>query len=77
MQSKLVGLLILIIVAFVIAFNVFNLIEAYGSGPPYYSRTTNMDKWQSPLPILLAVDVLVAAIIVLYLLTVKKMKKQK
>jgi len=26
------------------------LIDAYGSGPPYYNRTTNMDKWASPLP---------------------------
>ncbi len=26
------------------------LLEAYGSGPPYYRRTTNMDKWQSPIP---------------------------
>lgn len=25
------------------------LIEAYGSGPPYYSRTTNMEKWTDPL----------------------------
>lgn len=22
--------------------------EAYGGGPPYYGRTTNMDKWQDP-----------------------------
>ena len=22
--------------------------EAYGAGPPYYGRTTNMDKWQDP-----------------------------
>lgn len=24
-------------------------LEYYGDGPPYYGRTTNMDKWQSPL----------------------------
>nr|WP_297353908.1 hypothetical protein [uncultured Caldimonas sp.] len=24
-----------------------NLIEAYGSGPPHYVMTTNMDKWES------------------------------
>ena len=23
--------------------------EAYGDGPPYYGRTTNMDKWSSPM----------------------------
>lgn len=27
--------------------------EAYGSGPPYYGRTTNMDKWGDPLRALL------------------------
>ncbi|MHB9839904.1 hypothetical protein Q8F57_034335 [Paraburkholderia terrae] len=47
----------------VAAFNVVNLIEAYGSGPPYYSRTVNMDKWQNPLPVLAAIDV--AALVVL------------
>lgn len=30
--------------------------EAYGAGPPYYSRTTNMDKWSNPLPELLVGD---------------------
>lgn len=32
--------------------------EAYGSGPPYYGRTTNMDKWDSPIAVLVVVDVL-------------------
>ena len=32
------------------------LIEAYGPGPPYFGRTTNMDKWSDPLPVLLLVD---------------------
>lgn len=41
----------------VAAFNLVNLIEAYGSGPPYYSRTVNMDKWQSPIPVLVVIDV--------------------
>lgn len=30
--------------------------ESYGSGPPYYGRTTNMDKWTNPLPGLVAID---------------------
>lgn len=30
--------------------------EAYGAGPPYYGRTVNMDKWNSPWPVLVAVD---------------------
>mgnify|MGYP000361348859 CR=1 FL=1 len=33
-----------------------SLHEAYGSGPPYYGRTVNMDKWQSPIPGLLMLD---------------------
>ena len=33
-----------------------SLREAYGSGPPYYSRTTNMDKWHNPIPGLLMLD---------------------
>jgi hypothetical protein len=32
--------------------------EAYGNGPPYYGRTTNMDKWDSPIAVLVIVDVL-------------------
>jgi len=36
--------------------NVVNLAEAYGDGPPYYGRTTNMDKWSDPVPVLLLVD---------------------
>ncbi len=33
-----------------------SLNEAYGSGPPYYSRTTNMDKWHNPIPGLVMLD---------------------
>ena len=32
-----------------------NLDEAYGSGPPHYSMTTNMDKWNSPWPLVIGV----------------------
>ena len=38
------------------AVNVCSLTEAYGNGAPYYSRSTNMDKWTDPLPILGALD---------------------
>jgi hypothetical protein len=38
------------------------LVEAYGSGAPYYSRTTNMDKWRNPLPEIVFADLLVAAV---------------
>jgi len=43
------------------------LSEAYGSGPPYYSRSTNMDKWVNPLPVLIPVDALaLAAVAILF-----------
>lgn len=35
-----------------------NLIEVYGSGPPYYGMTTNMDKWESPVGFLVALNAL-------------------
>lgn len=38
------------------------LTEAYGPGPPYFGRTTNMDKWTSPWPALIFVEVIVLAI---------------
>ena len=39
------------------------LMEAYGSGPPHYGQTTNMDKWSSPWPGLLKVDAIGAAML--------------
>lgn len=35
------------------------LSEAYGSGPPYFSQTTNMDKWSDPLPYIIPADIVV------------------
>ena len=40
--------------------NFDNIVGAFGSGPPYYGRTTNMDKWQDPLPYLIVVDLVSA-----------------
>jgi hypothetical protein len=45
--------------------NYVNLTEAYGSGPPYYSRTTNMDKWSNPIPFLVIVNIVAIGLIVL------------
>ncbi|MEX3785502.1 hypothetical protein [Paraburkholderia sp. BR14374] len=50
------GVVLPAIAVAVVAFNVVNLNEAYGNGEPYYSRTTNMDKWIDPLPVLGVVD---------------------
>ena len=44
--------------------NWFNLNEAFGDGPPYYGRTTNMDKWANPAPVLIALDAVTAVIAV-------------
>jgi hypothetical protein len=43
--------------------NFTNLAEAYGSGPPYYGRTTNMDKWGDPVPVLLVIDAVTLAVV--------------
>jgi hypothetical protein len=37
-------------------YNVVCLEDTFGSGPPYYGRTVNMDKWFDPRPMLVAVD---------------------
>lgn len=39
--------------AFVIFLDIDSIVGAYGDGPPYYGRTTNMDKWESPVPALI------------------------
>jgi hypothetical protein len=30
--------------------------EYFGNGPPYFGRTTNMDKWSNPIPALAIAD---------------------
>lgn len=50
--------------AFVGWVNVDALVEAFGDGPPYYGRTTNMDKWESPLPILAMIDIVVLVLMI-------------
>ena len=63
----------LLLLALVVGFNAGNLIEAYGSGAPYYSRTVNMDKWVDPLPLLALVD----ALTVLLLFAAVRMLRRK
>jgi ABC-type multidrug transport system permease subunit len=45
--------------------NYTNLNEAFGSGPPYYGRTTNMDKWTNPIPTLMLIDIVAALLLVI------------
>jgi len=37
--------------------------ELYSSGPPYYGRTANMDKWTSPMPWLIPIDSFLVALL--------------
>ena len=60
------GVGLLLLVGAIVAFNAINLSEAFGNGPPYYGRTTNMDKWSNPLPVLAGVDALGVLAIALY-----------
>lgn len=63
---RLIAITLLLAVASLVAFaiyvNIDNLIGAFGDGPPYYGRTTNMDKWANPLPFLFVFDLLVGSI---------------
>ena len=54
--------------------NVTTLSEAFGSGPPYYGRTTNMDKWQNPFPWLAVIDLFALLIVVFAMLPVFRQK---
>jgi hypothetical protein len=53
----------LVAVAACVSLNVDVYQELYSSGPPYYGRTENMDKWTSPLPWLIPVDGFLVAIL--------------
>jgi hypothetical protein len=52
----------LALMGFVGWLNFQQISEAYGSGPPYYGRTVNMDKWTNPLPGLLMIDVVIVLV---------------
>ena len=65
-----VALLILVVLLGI--WNVLGLQEAFGSGPPYYARTTNMDKWVNPLPMLATVDLAALALAACYLRLLKR-----
>jgi hypothetical protein len=64
MKSAIRWIFGIAILLFTIWINYINLTEAYGSGPPYYNRTTNMDKWSSPIPFLIVVNLIALGIIV-------------
>lgn len=67
---------LLVIVVLSAYVNYINIIEAFGSGPPYYSRTTNMDKWQNPTIFLVTFNLVSVLIIYfVYQMTVQGKKK--
>jgi hypothetical protein len=69
MTSKAIRIILAVGLAVVAAWvNIQQLVEAFGEGPPYYGRTTNMDKWESPVVFLLIIDLVAAALIVFLLL---------
>ncbi len=63
--SKVVVIFAVLLTSFVVYINFLQLNEAFGSGPPYYSRTTNMDKWSNPIPYLIILDLITLGIIYL------------
>jgi hypothetical protein len=65
MKNAIRWICVIAILLAAIWINYTNIIEAYGGGPPYYSRTTNLDKWSNPIPFLLIVDITAIGIIVL------------
>lgn len=55
----------------------FSLTEAYGSGPPYFGRTQNMDKWRDPIPVLAVVDLLCVAAAAILWRTGKRLMRRR
>jgi hypothetical protein len=57
---------------FVAYINYDTIVGSFGDGPPYYGRSTNMDKWKNPLPVLLLIDLTMLGIAVLTIRWVRK-----
>ena len=76
---RLSWIVLAVTLVMVAAFNYTNIEEAYGSGPPYYGPSTNMDKWIEPLPVMAAVDVATALLVatLIYMLLRKHRKKAR
>ena len=61
----ILGIVLIALILFTIYINYDNVVGAFGSGPPYYSQTTNMDKWRNPIPFLVLIDIVVIAVSVI------------
>ncbi len=49
-------------------FSALSIDEAFGTGPPYYGGTTNMDKWSDPTQALITVQLVGVTIAILLVL---------
>jgi hypothetical protein len=65
------------IVGLCLYYDVATVTEFYGSGPPYYGGTTNMDKWSDPLPRLVVVNLGAAAVVATALVLARKQGGRK
>ena len=71
-MKKIIFFIILALSFGTLIINYYWLIEAYGSGAPYYSGTTNMDKWSNPVPVLFILDISIVILVYLGISYIKK-----
>ena len=55
------------LLGFAALYSYVNLMDAFGPGYPFFSRTTNMDKWHDPTTAVVGLDI-VSAVAALFLL---------
>jgi hypothetical protein len=61
--SYFIFIICLATILFVGYINVDAVLGTFGDGPPYYGQTTNMDKWENPIPLLAVIDIVTAIFI--------------
>lgn len=65
LQGLILGFILIFLIFFTVYINYDNLVGAFGSSAPHYSQTTNLDKWQNPIPFLIFINVVVIIISVI------------
>lgn len=63
--------------AMAVAYNIYVWTEMFGDGPPFYGRTTNMDKWDDPRPWIIPMDIVAACAILLTLRRLRRPRDQR
>ena len=71
LQSKktlkfVIRMSVLLLLVLTIYVNYHNLLGAFGNVPPYYGKSTNMDKWTNPVPYLIAMNVVVTILATIF-----------